>query len=236
MTRAFVTPTLPNSSCFGISHRNAITTLQAHRTAVVCARSHRAMCMVGENPSAPPERKEDNGEVKIPVPQVGAEEMANPEIDTRGDPTLSVEVSGLPDPLATMAEEAKAAEDSGETFTLESINDDLADVQVLEECKPPQWYVNRQAIAEARSKFKRHETDTGSPEYQIATLTTRIQYLTNHLRKNKKDYASTRGLLKMVATRTKLLRYVRRESQERFHNIIEGLNIRISQQLRELGE
>lgn len=236
MIRAFVSPVVSGSSYSGISQRNAVTTAQGRRTGTVCARSRRPMNMIGENSSPPSAGDGGDRDIKISVPQVGAEEMANPEIDTRNDATLNVEVSGLPDPLGTMVEEAKRAVENDETFTLESVNDDLADVEVLEECPPPQSYLNSQAIAESRAKFRRHETDTGSPEYQIATLTTRIQYLTNHLRKNKKDYASTRGLLKMVATRTKLLKYLRRESQERFHNIIEGLNIRVSQQLRELGE
>lgn len=108
---------------------------------------------------------------------------------------------------------------------------DLSDV---EPCAPPQDVLNAQAIAEARAKFKVHDADSGSPEFQIATLSTRIAYLTDHLKKNPKDYSSTRGLLKMVSTRRKLLKYLKRMDVTRFNNIISGLNIRVSQQLREL--
>lgn len=116
------------------------------------------------------------------------------------------------------------------------MDDDLKDVEVLEELQIPQPIINAQAIKEARIQFRTHEKDTGSPEYQIATLTRKIQYMTTHLKEHPKDYASTRGLLKMVSKRTRLLKYVRRLSQDRFHNIIAGLNIRVSQQLRRLGE
>lgn len=108
------------------------------------------------------------------------------------------------------------------------------DVEDVVPCMPPQYVQNAAAIDEARAKFKLHETDTGSPEYQIATLSTRITYLTNHLKVNPKDYSSTRGLLKMVSTRRRLLKYVKKQDPARFDNIISGLGIRVSQQLRGL--
>ncbi|HPP88090.1 MAG TPA: 30S ribosomal protein S15 [bacterium] len=74
--------------------------------------------------------------------------------------------------------------------------------------------------------FKKHEKDTGSPEVQIALLTTRIQYLTEHLKVNKKDFSSRRGLLKLVSKRRKLLDYLREKDSSRYHTIIEKLNIR----------
>lgn len=101
-------------------------------------------------------------------------------------------------------------------------------------CEPPQHVLNGQAIKEAQGKFKRHETDSGSPEFQIATLTTRINYLTTHLKNNPKDFSTTRGLLKMVSTRRRLLKYVKKEDPKRFTDIIEGMNIRVSQQLRDI--
>lgn len=105
---------------------------------------------------------------------------------------------------------------------------------IVEELEPHRMWRNHQKMRENREKFKVHETDTGSPEYQIASLTSRIAYMTEHLRENPKDFASTRGLLRMVSRRTKLLRYLKRTDESRFHNIISGLNIRISQQLRRL--
>lgn len=160
-----------------------------------------------------------------------------PESDSAPKQSDSVDdvLNTIPD-LTTDSADADAS-GTEEQFSLDAINDDdLADVAVLEELAPPKRHINKQAIAEAREKFKIHETDSGSPEYQIASLTTRIQYLTSHLKTHPKDYASTRGLLKMVSTRTRLLKYLRRENPDRFDNIIAGLNIRISQKLRRLGE
>lgn len=71
-----------------------------------------------------------------------------------------------------------------------------------------------------------HETDTGSPEVQIAILTARIQQLTEHLKVNKKDNHSRRGLLKMVGKRRSLLDYLQRTDIERYRAIIAKLGIR----------
>ena len=117
---------------------------------------------------------------------------------------------------------------------METSNDDIEDDETFEECSPPQPYLNQIAIKAAQEKFKTHETDSGSPEFQIATLTTRIAYLTDHLRTHPKDHSSTRGLLKMVSTRRRLLKYLKREDANRFDAIIQGLKIRVSQQLRSL--
>lgn len=76
-------------------------------------------------------------------------------------------------------------------------------------------------------QFKQHESDTGSPEVQIALLTTRINELTDHLRIHKKDHHSRRGLLKMVGHRQQLLNYLRKVSLERHNQVAEKLNIRI---------
>jgi small subunit ribosomal protein S15 len=73
---------------------------------------------------------------------------------------------------------------------------------------------------------QRHEGDTGSPEVQIALLTTRINHLTDHLRTHKKDHASRRGLLKMVGRRNKLLRYLADTSVGRYQDIIAKLSLR----------
>ncbi|WP_342782604.1 30S ribosomal protein S15 [Thermosediminibacter litoriperuensis] len=75
-------------------------------------------------------------------------------------------------------------------------------------------------------KFKTHESDTGSPEVQIAILTERINQLTQHLKIHKKDHHSRRGLLKMVGKRRALLNYLKRKDMERYKNIIEKLELR----------
>ncbi len=75
-------------------------------------------------------------------------------------------------------------------------------------------------------EFKNSEHDTGSPEVQIAILTTRITELTEHLKTHKKDHASRRGLLKMVATRSSLLKFVRNRDVDRYRKIISRLGLR----------
>ena len=77
--------------------------------------------------------------------------------------------------------------------------------------------------------FKEHQTgdaDTGSPEVQIAILTTRINSLTEHMREHKKDYACRRGLLGLVSRRRRLLDYLRRVDPQRYLDIIGRLGIR----------
>jgi small subunit ribosomal protein S15 len=75
-------------------------------------------------------------------------------------------------------------------------------------------------------RFKRHESDTGSPEVQIAILTERITYLTEHFKVHKKDHHSRRGLLKIVGQRRRLLDYIKSRDVERYKAIIEKLGIR----------
>ncbi|MDD3396757.1 MAG: 30S ribosomal protein S15 [Acidaminococcaceae bacterium] len=74
--------------------------------------------------------------------------------------------------------------------------------------------------------YRINETDTGSPEVQIAILTERITYLTEHLKEHKKDHHSRRGLLKMVGQRRGLLNYLMNKNIERYRTIIEKLKIR----------
>ncbi len=81
----------------------------------------------------------------------------------------------------------------------------------------------KQAIIE---QYKTHEGDTGSPEVQIAILSYRISTLTEHLKVNKKDHHSRRGLLKMVGHRRNLLNYLMKTDIERYRAIIEKLGIR----------
>ncbi len=74
--------------------------------------------------------------------------------------------------------------------------------------------------------FERHEGDTGSPEVQIAILTQRINYLTEHLKEHKRDHHSRRGLLKMVGQRRALLNYLRKSDIDRYRAVIERLGLR----------
>ena len=72
-----------------------------------------------------------------------------------------------------------------------------------------------------------HENDTGSPEVQIAILTQRINYLTEHLKEHRKDHHSRRGLLKMVGQRRRLLNYLKSFDIERYRNIGDKLKLRV---------
>ena len=76
------------------------------------------------------------------------------------------------------------------------------------------------------SKYKRHEKDTGSPGVQVALLTERIAYLTEHFKTHKKDHHSRRGLLKLVGQRRRLLDYLRSIDQGRYKTLIDQLGIR----------
>ena len=75
-------------------------------------------------------------------------------------------------------------------------------------------------------QFKLHETDTGSPEVQVALLTHRIVYLTEHFKVHKKDHHSRRGLLMLVGKRRRLLNYVKSNDVKRYRTIIEALGLR----------
>jgi small subunit ribosomal protein S15 len=76
------------------------------------------------------------------------------------------------------------------------------------------------------SEFKRSESDTGSPEVQIALLTNRIQYLTDHFKAHKGDHHSRRGLLRMVNQRRSLLDYLKNKDLQRYRDLIDRLGLR----------
>jgi small subunit ribosomal protein S15 len=75
-------------------------------------------------------------------------------------------------------------------------------------------------------EYKIHESDTGSPEVQIALLSERIKYLTDHFKTHKKDHHSRRGLLQMVGRRRRLLDYLKSKNVDRYKGIIEKLGLR----------
>ncbi len=86
--------------------------------------------------------------------------------------------------------------------------------------------LHTQQKAQIVEKFKTHEADTGSSEVQIALLTERIVYLTDHFRVHVKDHASRRGLLKLVSQRRRLLDYLKRTNVERYRTIVGALSLR----------
>jgi len=84
----------------------------------------------------------------------------------------------------------------------------------------------KDAKAKIIGEFKRAATDTGSPEVQIALLTSRIIYLTDHMRTHKKDFSSRRGLLKLVSSRSSLLQYLRQTNRQKYLEVIAKLGLR----------
>lgn len=76
------------------------------------------------------------------------------------------------------------------------------------------------------ARFRLHETDTGSPEVQIALLSERINYLTDHFKTHAKDHHSRRGLIKLVGQRRRLLNYLKRKDIDRYRNLIDQLGLR----------
>ena len=86
--------------------------------------------------------------------------------------------------------------------------------------------ITKERKSEVIGEYKQGDNDTGSPEVQIAILTTRINALTDHMRVHKKDYSTRRGLLAMVSRRRRLLDYVRQKDPQRYLDIIGRLGIR----------
>ena len=84
----------------------------------------------------------------------------------------------------------------------------------------------REAKLDIISQYKTHDSDTGSPEVQVALLTTRINELTEHFRTHGKDNHSRRGLLKLVSQRRSLLDYLKRHDINRYHDLINRLGLR----------
>jgi small subunit ribosomal protein S15 len=76
------------------------------------------------------------------------------------------------------------------------------------------------------AKYKLHDVDTGSPEVQIAILTERINYLTEHFKTHKKDHHSRRGLLKMVGQRRGMLKYLKNSDMNRYRTVVTSLGLR----------
>ena len=86
--------------------------------------------------------------------------------------------------------------------------------------------LSKEEKTEIIKQFQKDENDTGSPEVQIAILTQRIKELTEHLKENKKDHSSRRGLFKMIRRRKGLLNYLMENDIERYREVIEKLGLR----------
>jgi small subunit ribosomal protein S15 len=79
---------------------------------------------------------------------------------------------------------------------------------------------------QVRKQYQRHETDTGSSDVQVALLSKRIELLTEHLKKHRKDHSSRFGLIKMINARRRLLDYLKQTNEDRYQSLIKDLKIR----------
>ncbi|MCS7014682.1 MAG: 30S ribosomal protein S15 [Gemmatales bacterium] len=86
--------------------------------------------------------------------------------------------------------------------------------------------ITKERKTEIIEQYRRSESDTGSPEVQIALLTARINELTEHLKQHRKDFSSRRGLLMLVSKRNRLLGYIRRKAPQRYAEIVQRLGLR----------
>merc|ERR1712125_202062 len=105
-------------------------------------------------------------------------------------------------------------------------DDDDQEAGIEDDGEPPVWYASQQRIQELREKYRRHEKDTGSPEFQVAGMTERISYLTKHLQQHPKDYSTRRGLVALVNKRRRLLNYLWKEDIKSYAEIVSSLGIR----------
>merc|ERR1712127_759792 len=96
----------------------------------------------------------------------------------------------------------------------------------IEGYEPSERYQHAVRMQETRTEFRRHDKDTGSPEYQVAGMTERITYLTAHLKEHPKDFSTRRGLVALVNKRRRLLNYLFQENVERYKSIVSSIGIR----------
>jgi small subunit ribosomal protein S15 len=104
--------------------------------------------------------------------------------------------------------------------------DEVEDAGVEDDGEPPAWAVLEERLAATRATHRRHETDTGSPEFQVAGMTERIFYLTKHMQTHPKDFSTRRGLVALVNKRRRLLNYLVKEDVQRYKDVVASLGIR----------
>mmetsp|Transcript_34196 Transcript_34196/g.82915 ORF Transcript_34196/g.82915 Transcript_34196/m.82915 type:complete len:180 (+) Transcript_34196:819-1358(+) len=106
------------------------------------------------------------------------------------------------------------------------LDEDDEEAGIEDDGEPPAWAASQQRMDELREKYRRHDKDTGSPEYQVAGMTERISYLTKHLQQHPKDFSTRRGLVALVNKRRRLLNYLCSEDENRYVEIVSSLGIR----------
>jgi len=128
---------------------------------------------------------------------------------------------------------AEIGEESSEVEDFIVSSDDLSSADSTSamdsdavEVEPSGPFLHAQRLSENRIKFRLHEKDVGSPEFQVAGMTERISYLTSHLKENPKDFSTRRGLVALVNKRRRLLNYLFTEDVNRYTEIVSALGIR----------
>ena len=104
--------------------------------------------------------------------------------------------------------------------------DDEEDVGSQDDGELPGWAVLEERMQAVREQHRRHDKDTGSPEFQVAGMTERIAYLTKHMQQHPKDFSTRRGLVALVNKRRRLLNYLVKEDVQRYKEIVASLGIR----------
>lgn len=129
-------------------------------------------------------------------------------------------------PLFMSDEVADIDEPAPEDFIVNvgDIDDEPADETADD--SQPSWAALNERVAEMRAKYRRSDNDTGSPEFQVAGMTERISYLTNHLKENPKDFSTRRGLVALVNKRRRLLNYLFSEDVDRYLDVVKSLGVR----------
>jgi len=130
--------------------------------------------------------------------------------------TLMAEGNGF-----NMPAEDNAVDDDADVILGDS---DLETTISEQEADAP--YLHELSLNAIRGQYARHETDTGSPEFQVAGMTERITYLTAHLQANPKDFSTRRGLVALVNKRRRLLNYLFEENVERYSEIVKSLGVK----------
>jgi small subunit ribosomal protein S15 len=124
--------------------------------------------------------------------------------------------------------DAAAAEDY--IVSVGELEGDDADAEGLvgieDDGQPPAWAASAERMHELRMEHRRHDKDTGSPEFQVAGMTERIRYLTGHLQQHPTDYSTRRGLVALVNKRRRLLNYLSREDAATYQSLVASLGIR----------
>jgi len=113
---------------------------------------------------------------------------------------------------------------------------DIEDEPSTDDDTVPGWQMLNERIAESRAKHRRSDNDTGSPEFQVAGMTERIVYLTEHLKLHPKDFSTRRGLVALVNKRRRLLNFLCKEDVERYKSVVSSMGIRHKAPSKVLGK